>query len=136
MDQVVSEENKQTVHLEWFRELIDLFSEIEHSVKLFPKECRTCGRKFKGMSDYLCETSPKGHSFEDCRQVMGKPFTMVYRHCTCGNTLVLTLTEENFPLLNSFWTILCEEAEHSGVPLKVKTTEFCQMWEDYLNPSR
>jgi hypothetical protein len=109
---------------DFFWKPIKLFFDIDEHDQLFPKVCRTCGKSFGSLSEYLYATTPKGHSFEDCHEVMGKPFTMIYRHCLCGNTLVLTLTEEVFPMLDLFWSILKEEAETSGRPLKEIVTEF------------
>jgi hypothetical protein len=114
---------------DFFGKSMRLFLEIDEHDKLFPKVCRTCGRTFGSFSEYLDATTPKGHSFEDCQEIMGKPFTMIYRHCLCGNTLVLTLTEEVFPMLDLFWSILKEEAEMSGRPLKELVTEFATKLE-------
>jgi len=70
--------------------------------------------------------------FEDCKEVMGKPFTMVYRHCPCGNTLVLTLTEENFPSLDRMWAMLHAEATKSGIPLEALVKEFSRQCDRYI----
>lgn len=70
--------------------------------------------------------------FEDCKEVMGKPFTMVYRHCPCGNTLVLTLTDTNFPSLDRMWSMLHDEATNSGVPLEALVREFARQCDRYI----
>jgi hypothetical protein len=105
---------------------------VDHVEKLFPKMCRVCAQEFQGFSEYLCATTPKGHVFEDCKEVMGKPFTMVYRHCPCGNTLVLTLTEENFPSLDRMWAMLHAEATKSGIPLEALVKEFSRQCDRYI----
>ncbi len=114
---------------EKFREFIILLSTIQDNQKLFPKLCRTCNRSFNSLSDYLCGTKPKGHSLEDCSQVMKKPYTMIYRHCRCGNTLVLTITEDIFPGLQDFWIMIKHEAEVSGREMKEIIAEFAEEWE-------
>ena len=55
-----------------FSEYIELFQSIDDTDMLFPKPCRACGRNFYSISDYICYTSPKGHSIEDASGVMQK----------------------------------------------------------------
>lgn len=131
-DRIVSEEHPTIECNERFLEFIKLLGRIENDRKLFPKECRTCGEIFVSLSDYLCATTPKGHSLQDGQEVMGKPFTMIYRHCTCGNTLVLTLTEDIFPALDALWSMLKQEALRLQKPLKIVVAEFAGQWEHYL----
>ncbi|MFH1112601.1 MAG: hypothetical protein V1792_01645 [Pseudomonadota bacterium] len=114
-----------------FLEFIRLFIPIDTHEKLFPKECRTCGRTFSSLSEYLLRTVGKGHTLDDAEEVMGTPFTMTYRHCSCGNTLVLTFTAETYPLLGELWAMLTKEAERAGKPLTVVTTDFVGQWERY-----
>ena len=116
-----------------FLEFIKHLMVINTSDKLFPKECRACGKRFSSLSEYLCTTVPKAHTFENCHEVMKKPFTMVYRHCTCGNTLVLSLTEQNFPMLNDLWNMLGREAEETGRPLNEVVTDFTDQCERYMD---
>jgi hypothetical protein len=87
---------------------------------------------FSSFSEYLSATIPKGHTWQDCEEVMKKPYTMLYRHCTCGNTLVLTLTEETFPLLKELWSTLREESEQSGRPLNDVVTDFAELCDQYM----
>jgi len=115
-----------------FLEFIKRLVLIDKSEKLFPKQCRTCGTSFLSLSEYLSATVPKGHSWQDCEEVMGKPFTMMYRHCTCGNTLVLTLTEKTFPTLRDLWSMLRDEAEKSGRPLDEVVGEFSEQCDNYM----
>lgn len=100
--------------------------------KLFPKKCRVCNKEFHRFSEYLCATTPKGHVFEDCKEVMGKPFTMMYRHCPCGNTLVLSLTEQTFPKLDLMWSMLRDEATASKRPLQEVVKEFSSQCDRYI----
>ena len=115
-----------------FLEFIKRFVPVDRHEKLFPKECRTCGRTYVSLSHFLGGTEPKGHTLDDEAEVMGQPFTMTYRHCGCGNTLVLTLTEETYPLLTEMWVMLAAEAEKSRKPLSVVVTEFVDQWEHYM----
>jgi len=115
-----------------FLEFIKRLVVIDKSEELFPKQCRTCGASFLSFSDYLSATVPKGHSWQDCEEVMGKPFTMMYRHCACGNTLVLTLTDQTFPALRELWSMLRDEAEKSGRPLDEVVGEFSEQCDNYM----
>jgi hypothetical protein len=117
---------------ERFLRFIRLFASIETNPKLFPKECRTCGRKFGSFSRYLRNTLAKGHGLEDCSEVMGGPFTMMYRHCACGNTLVLSLTPETMPMLDGFWGMLQEEAEETGRPFLTVVREFSDQCDHFI----
>ncbi len=115
-----------------FLEFLKLLASLEENDKLFPKECRVCGRSYRRLSSYVRHTYPKAHMMEDCADVMKKPFTMMYRHCSCGNTLVLTLTEDVFPKLDRLWAMLGREAESTGDPLKTVVTEFVEQWDHYM----
>lgn len=127
-----SSEETEDRYDERFLEFIKLLVLIDKNEQLFPKQCRTCGTSFRSLSEYLCATVAKNHSWQDCEEVMGKPFTMLYRHCTCGNTLVLTLTEATFPVLRDLWSILRDEARESGRPLDEVVGEFSQQCDDYM----
>ena len=115
-----------------FLKFIRLFASIETNAKLFPRQCRTCGRTFGSFSRYLRNTFAKGHGLEDCSEVMGGPFTMMYRHCACGNTLVLSLTVETVPMLDGFWGMLQEEAEETGKPFLTVVREFSDQCDHYV----
>lgn len=125
------QETEKTPGNRQFLACIELLKEID-AQKLFPKQCRTCGATFESLSEYLCYTVPKGHSFDDCSDVFGRPYTMVYRHCKCSNTLVLSLTEETFPHLNLFWKKLNESAQNLNRPLKEVVEDFVQECDGYL----
>ncbi len=105
------------------------FVELYDRDGLFPKHCRACGEEFRNMGEYFCLTNPKGHVMEDCSKVMGRPYTMIYRHCLCGNTLVLVLTEETFPLLNEFWAMMRDLSEEIGCPLDTLVRRFVDLFD-------
>jgi hypothetical protein len=117
---------------ERFLEFIKLVAAIGKDEKLFPKDCRTCGTKYDSFPQYLCATTPKGHTLEDGSDVMNRPFTMVYRHCPCGNTLVLTLTQETFPVLDQMWAMLKLVAEERDQTLQEVVSQFVEECEDYI----
>jgi hypothetical protein len=127
-----STEQTEERYNERFLEFVKLLVLIDKNEQLFPKQCRTCGTSFDSLSDYLCATVPKAHSWQDCEEVMGKPFTMMYRHCTCGNTLVLTLTEATFSRLHELWSMLREEAEKNGRSLNEVAQEFSEQCDNYM----
>jgi hypothetical protein len=93
---------------------IEAFADIGATTPLFPKKCRTCGASFPAFDQYILRTEPKGHVFEDCSEVMGKPYTMMYRHCGCGNTLVLTITGEVLSWIDQFWDTVNQIARDEG----------------------
>jgi hypothetical protein len=117
---------------ERFLEFIKLLAAIGKDEMLFPKDCRTCGKKYDSFPQYLCATTPRGHTLEDCSDVMDRPFTMVYRHCTCGNTLVLTLTQETFPMLDQMWDMLKHVAEERDQTLQDVVSQFVEEFTDYI----
>ncbi|MEJ2717167.1 MAG: hypothetical protein P8182_08520 [Deltaproteobacteria bacterium] len=125
-DKVDAQYNKR------FLKFIRMFASIETNPKLFPRECRTCGRKFTSLSKYLRNTLVKGHGLEDCSDVMDGPFTMMYRHCSCGNTLVLSLTAETLPMLDGFWGMLKEEAQKTGKPFLTVVREFSDQCDNFI----
>jgi hypothetical protein len=63
---------------------------------------------------------------------MLSPFTMMYRHCMCGNTLVLTLTDETSPWIDDFWEMLKEEAERTGKTIRTVVAEFSKQCDDII----
>jgi hypothetical protein len=115
-----------------FVEFLRLFLPIDTHEKLFPKECRTCGRKFDSLTNYLWSTTAKGHCLEDAEPVMRRPYTMSYRHCACGNTLVMTFTEEIYPSIRELWSMLRQEAERTGRPLNEVVHEFAAQWQLFM----
>ena len=113
-------------------DLMDHFVAIEDDAQLFPKECRTCREEFQSFSEFFRQTSPKEHVFEDCSKTMKRPYTMIYRHCTCGNTLVLVLTEKTFPQLNELWSLIRDVSEETGIPLSTLVEKFARELERYV----
>ena len=132
---LVLKEDLDFPHNSRFVEFFRLLAEIdgtEGEGQVFPKKCRVCEQVFQRFPEYLRSTTPKGHVFEDCKDVMGIPFTMMYRHCPCGNTLVLSLTEQIFPALDLMWSMLHDEATASGLPLQHVVKEFARQCEQYI----
>ncbi len=117
---------------EQFLHFIRLFEGIKSHKKLFPKECRVCGKKFASYPEYVRDTFPKAHMLEDCSEVMKRGFTMMYRHCECGNTLILTFTDEILPALDEFWCMLRREADRSGQPLRQVVKDFGRQCDRYM----
>ena len=126
-----STESEATVNPR-FLEFVRHFAEIHDDERLFPKQCRVCSKEFLSFEEYLCHTVPKKYVLEDCSAVMKRPYTLVYRHCTCGNTLVLTLTTEIFPALEELWRMLRDEAASRGLPLGQVVGEFSALCDMHL----
>ena len=126
-------ENTVSGYNKRFLKFLRLLAEMNSNESLFPRECRVCGTKFRNVAEYCCATKPKGHCFEDCRELTSShPFMMLYRHCTCGNTLVLSITASAFPDLDSFWQMLHDEANDSGRGLKEVIAKFSGQFDCYL----
>lgn len=116
-----------------FQKFIELMAQLNTSGKIPAKECRACGKTYCDLHQYIWETEAKAQSMEDAGGVMGKPFTMMYRNCSCGNTLVLTLTDQNFPELDKFWDMIRQESEFAQLPLRETVLRFMLEWEDYID---
>jgi hypothetical protein len=114
-----------------FIEFLELFAHLGEKGNIFPRECRVCKKTFYNMTDFSGTTIPKKHCFEDCRTEKRR-FMMFYRHCTCGNTLVLLLTDEMFPELDSFWDMLQRESKNSQRSLQQTTADFADQLDRYL----
>ncbi len=126
-----SKENEETVNPR-FLEFLKRFADIHDDERLFPKQCRACGQEYVSFEEYLCHTIAKKHVLEDCSSVMKRPYTMVYRHCPCGNTLVVALTIEVFPDLEGLWRMLRDEADARGLPLVQVVGEFSAACDKHL----
>lgn len=127
--------SQQTIDIQYnehFLEYMKVLAETETIASLFPRECRVCRTTFADLSEYCCATIQRAHCFEDCRRLSSEPFMMLYRHCTCGNTLVVTITEKVFPELNAFWEMLQHEAEESNRSLKEVVADFARQFDSYL----
>lgn len=112
-----------------FRDFIQQFSSINNDKRLFPKRCRTCGKKYPSLYDYIHETESKGQSMEDAGETFGKPFTMIYRNCSCGNTLVISITDETLPSIDDFWEAMRHLTETYGQPVRDIVEAFMDEWE-------
>jgi hypothetical protein len=107
-------------------------SELNSSCTIPPKECRACGKMYCDLHQYIWDTEAKAQTIEDAGEVMGKAFTMLYRNCSCGNTLVLTLTSDNFPQIVDFWIMISKEAESRNESVKETVLSFMRDWESSL----
>ncbi len=114
---------------EVFNDFFQQFSSINNDQGLFPKKCRTCGKKYDSLYLYIHDTEAKAQSMEDAGEIFGKSFTMIYRNCSCGNTLVVTITDEILSSVRDFWQAMKELAETSEEPLKNVVTVFMKEWE-------
>ncbi|MFH0959633.1 MAG: hypothetical protein V1897_13115 [Pseudomonadota bacterium] len=113
-----------------FEAFIEEFCSVNSHEGVFPKKCRTCGKEYTNLHHYISDTEGKAQTMEDAREIMGRHFTMVYRNCSCGNTLVVTITDEIMPKIAEFWEALRMEAEISGHSLKKIVTLFVEEWEN------
>lgn len=116
-----------------FDYFIQKLSLINNHKNLFPKKCRTCGKDYENLYHYICDTEAKAQSIEDAGKIMGKSFTMIYRNCCCGNTLVITITDEIMPEIKLFWKTLRTRAENSGEPIKEIVASFLEEWENEIH---
>jgi len=112
-----------------FKDFIQQFSLINNDKDLFPKKCRTCGKKYESLYHYIYDTEAKAQSMEDAGEIMGKSFTMIYRNCSCGNTLVVSITDEILPSIKDFWKAVRHLAYKSNMPVKEIVTSFIDEWE-------
>lgn len=115
---------------------MEFFFSIGSHENLFPKYCKTCGKKYQNFMDYVSGTIAKAHCLEDCSDVMGRPYTMMYRHCQCGNTLVLSITDAELPVIQDFWNAVARTSEARGVSPKSVVLEFALQCETHLSGIR
>jgi len=115
-----------------FLKFIRLFMDAGAAEKRFPRTCTLCGRKYHNLAHYISSTHARGHSMEDYRGAMGKPFTMIHRHCACGNTLALAFTGEDCLFLDQFWETISLEAERSAKSVREVVSDFVSQWELYV----
>ncbi len=116
-----------------FLPYIKLLEKLNNSKIIPPKECRACGKVYCDLDQYIRDTEAKSQTMEDAGGVMNKAFTMLYRNCSCGNTLILTLTGETFPEITDFWTMIRDEAEATQTPYKQVVLSFMNDWEEYID---
>ena len=116
-----------------FLKFINLLAQLNKSGRIPQKECRACGKVYCDLDQYIWDTEAKAQTMEDAGGVMSKAFTMLYRNCSCGNTLVLTLTGEIFPEISEFWNMIRSEAQVSGLPVRDVVLSFMNDWEDRIN---
>ena len=115
-----------------FLKFIEQFAAIGEDGKIFPKTCRNCGRTYRSFHEYMKATSPLKQSMEDYQPLLNAPYTVQYRNCSCGSTLALAFTMENFPMISEFWAALHEEALETGKPLSEVLTMFREQCNHYM----
>ena len=123
----------ETTRDQVFSSFVQQFSIMNNSRNIFPKKCRTCGKEYESLYQYLCDTEAKAQSMEDAGEIMGKSSTMIYRNCSCGNTLVVTVTDQILPTISDFWRALRRLAEIQGKPLKEVVALFVEEWERQIH---
>lgn len=116
-----------------FSKFIKLLAQLNKSNRIPSKECRACGKVYCDLDQYIWDTEAKAQTMEDAGGIMNKAFTMLYRNCSCGNTLVLTLTGEIFPEISSFWAMIRNEAETAHMEPKEVVLRFMHDWENYID---
>lgn len=116
-----------------FLKYVKLLAQLNKSGKIPPKECRACGKIYCGLDQYIWDTEAKAQTMEDAGGVMSKAFTMLYRNCSCGNTLILTLTGEIFSEISEFWGMIRTEAQIGESPLRDVVLIFMHDWEDHID---
>jgi hypothetical protein len=115
-----------------FLPFIKAFAQIGKDSRLFPKQCHTCGKVYPSFPDYIHQTSPVAHCLESYQDSLDVHRTLQYRNCDCGSTLVITFTEETFPLIENFWQMLGKEAKETGKPLREIVSDFRDQCNRYV----
>ncbi len=116
-----------------FLKFMNLLAQLNKSGRIPPKVCRACGKVYCDLDQYIWDTEAKAQTMEDAGGVMSKAFTMLYRNCSCGNTLVLTLTGEIFPEISEFWEMIRNEAQTNGLPVRDVVLSFMNDWESRID---
>jgi hypothetical protein len=130
LDQMDPFRNKVQIEIkDAFVKFIRFFMNAGAAKKRFPRTCSLCGRQFHDLAYYIRSTHARGHSMEDYRGATGKPFTMIHRHCDCGNTLALAFTGEDCLFLDQFWETISLEAERSAKSVREVVSDFVSQWE-------
>jgi hypothetical protein len=117
---------------ERFLEFIKLFGQIGSDSRIFPKTCHTCGTVFRSFPEYIHKTSPTAHCLEEYGTAMDANFTMQYRNCQCGSTLIIAFTKKTYPLLDRFWEMIGKESKVTGKPVREVVTEFREQCNRYV----
>lgn len=112
---------------------VKLFAAFGQDQKVFPKRCKNCGRTYRTFSEYMKATTPLDQSLENYESIQNTPYTIQYRNCSCGSTLALAFTEENFPMIREFWAALYEEARETGNSLRDVINRFRDECNQYMD---
>jgi hypothetical protein len=117
---------------ETFLKYIRAFAEIGKHSRLFPKICRTCGKEYASFPKYINQTSPVAHGLEPYKDSSDAMHTMQYRNCQCGTTLSIYFTEDDYPLLESFWEMIGKEAKERQRAVRDVVLEFREQCNRYM----
>ncbi len=117
---------------EKYLKYIKEFCAIGADTRLFPKKCSTCGCEYSSFPDYIHGTFPVAHGLEPYIDPLDALHTMQYRNCRCGSTLCINLTEEHYPLLESFWEMLGKESKETKRPIREVVLEFREQCNAYI----
>ncbi len=129
-------ENASPPYDEKFLKYIKAFTGIGKNSRLFPKKCATCGRTYASFPEYIQETLPVAHGLEPYKDSGDALHTMQYRNCRCGSTLCINLTEDDYPLLESFWEMLGKESKERGKPIREIVLEFREQCNRFMEEQR
>ena len=132
----VKSSKKATIaYNETFLKYIEAFTTLGQNSKLFPKVCQTCKREYANFPEYIHHTSPLAHGLEPYKDGLDALHTMQYRNCHCGSTLCIDLTEQDYPLLESFWEMLGKESKSLGKPVREVVLSFREQCNQYIEES-
>ncbi|MBI5568802.1 MAG: hypothetical protein HY914_02555 [Desulfomonile tiedjei] len=129
----VEEANASQKYNANFLKYIKAFADVGKHSRLFPKKCRTCGHEYADFPQYIQDTLPVGHGLEPYKDSGDALHTMQYRNCRCGSTLSIDLTEDEYPLLESFWEMLGKESKERARPIREVVLEFREQCNRYMS---
>ncbi len=115
-----------------FMEFIEIFARLGEDTRLFPKKCRSCGKAYQSFPEYIHGTSAVQHCLEDYRDVSSGLGTMQYRNCSCGTTLTISFSQDDYPMLDRFWEMIGREAKKSSRPVQEVVSEFREQCNRYI----
>ena len=92
----------------------------EHFSGLFPKTCRTCGRSYATLRDYVLTTSPNGpvipYDLELAELQATDPIgSVALAKCSCGSTMALTTQGQPLPQVQETLDWIRMESKRRGV---------------------
>ena len=92
----------------------------EHYAGLFPKTCRSCGRTFATLREYILSTKPVGATISYDAELGDWQTTdplgaAALANCPCGSTLALTTEGIPLPVIQEMLEWIRVQAERRGV---------------------